>query len=706
MNKILALLSLFVWTNYLFCQEVHFDRCGLQNYLQQLEKSYPNCKNEIQLKYNSVVQNIGKNIKPKTTIILPIVVHVLHEGGNENISDLQIYNMISVLNQNFRKQNEDTVDIISEFEGIATDANIEFRLAKIDPEGNYTNGIDRIYSHLTNNADLNSRINAWDTEKYINIWTSKSLAFNGVAAFTTLPYDFQTPKCQIGISILHSYVGEIGTGNPAVARIIVHEMGHFLGLLHPNHDQLEMDQCGDDGLSDTPETKGFSSCPTIPAIAAICNTGIIENYQNFMEFSYCQRMFTLDQVNLIHSVLLDPNLGRNQLSSTANLSETGVFFDPPPIGNPKAAFVTSNRFVCEGDNVQFFDQSFNAVVNNRTWYFTDGTPAISTDQNPTVTFSGLGWKKVKLVVANSSGIDSIIQWKSVHISQNWADQTGPFDSNFDTPTISWLIENPGENESSWSQNNIQGYSNSGCMKLNNFKDTIGTPFCTNNHFYNFQLGGNKDALISPSIDLSTSTNLNLSFNYAYASNTDNPDELVEALKIYTSRNCGKTWVLKSSISGLDLLSATSIANSPFIPSNNQEWKNFSLPYVSNALDTKTRFKFEFNSSDYSNNFYFDNFSLTGTLNTTLNQISKMNVKVFPNPSTNGNVIAISYEANESSLSFILLDPRGKRISEEINYSTNQDVLHYLKLPESLASGIYYLNISQNEHQMVEKVVIQ
>jgi hypothetical protein len=84
----------------------------------------------------------------------------------------------------------------------------------------------------------------------------------------------------------------------------------------------------------------------------------------------------------------------------------------------------------------------------------------------------------------------------------------------------------------------------------------------------------------------------------------------------------------------------------------------------------------------------------------------MNVKVFPNPSTNGNVIAISYEANESSLSFILLDPRGKRISEEINYSTNQDVLHYLKLPESLASGIYYLKISQNEHQMVEKVVIQ
>ena len=154
------------------------------------------------------------------------------------------------------------------------------------------------------------------------------------------------------------------------------------------------------------------------------------------------------------------------------------------------------------------------------------------------------------------------------------------------------------------------------------------------------------------------------------------------------------------------MSSTSIANNSFVPSNNQEWKNFSLPYISNALDTKTRFKFELNSSDYSNNFYFDNFSLSGTLNTTLNQISKMNINIFPNPSINGNAIAISYEANESPLSFLLIDQRGKRICEEINYSTNKDVIHYLKLPESLESGMYYLNILQNEHQMVEKIVIQ
>jgi hypothetical protein len=84
----------------------------------------------------------------------------------------------------------------------------------------------------------------------------------------------------------------------------------------------------------------------------------------------------------------------------------------------------------------------------------------------------------------------------------------------------------------------------------------------------------------------------------------------------------------------------------------------------------------------------------------------MNINIFPNPSINGNAIAISYEANESPLSFLLIDQRGKSICEEINYSTNKDVIHYLKLPESLESGMYYLNILQNEHQMVEKIVIQ
>ena len=82
-------------------------------------------------------------------IIIPVVFHVIHYNGPENISDEQIYSGIEVMNRDFRKLNPDTADVITEFEDIAADSEIEFRLAQIDPDGNCHTGINRIVSPLT-----------------------------------------------------------------------------------------------------------------------------------------------------------------------------------------------------------------------------------------------------------------------------------------------------------------------------------------------------------------------------------------------------------------------------------------------------------------------------------------------------------------------------------------------------------------------------
>ena len=79
-------------------------------------------------------------------IIIPVVFHVIHYNGPENISDEQIYSGIEVMNRDFRKLNPDTADVITEFEDIAADSEIEFRLAQIDPDGNCHTGINRIVS--------------------------------------------------------------------------------------------------------------------------------------------------------------------------------------------------------------------------------------------------------------------------------------------------------------------------------------------------------------------------------------------------------------------------------------------------------------------------------------------------------------------------------------------------------------------------------
>lgn len=64
--------------------------------------------------------------------IIPVVFHVLHQNGLENISDLQIFDAVRILNENFQKMNADTIHVVSPFDTIIGKVNFEFRLATID----------------------------------------------------------------------------------------------------------------------------------------------------------------------------------------------------------------------------------------------------------------------------------------------------------------------------------------------------------------------------------------------------------------------------------------------------------------------------------------------------------------------------------------------------------------------------------------------
>ena len=88
---------------------------------------------------------------------IPVVFHILHEGGPENISDAQIHDQMRILNEDYRKLNVDISAVVPSFTAIAADCEIQFRLAQKDPSGNCTNGIDRIFSSETNVGDDDSK---------------------------------------------------------------------------------------------------------------------------------------------------------------------------------------------------------------------------------------------------------------------------------------------------------------------------------------------------------------------------------------------------------------------------------------------------------------------------------------------------------------------------------------------------------------------
>ena len=87
--------------------------------------------------------------------ILPVVVHVIHNYGKENISHEQIDNGIVRINEDFNGLNDDIGEVIESFESIIGSAPLTLRLATKDPDGNCTYGVTRTASVLTDDASTN-----------------------------------------------------------------------------------------------------------------------------------------------------------------------------------------------------------------------------------------------------------------------------------------------------------------------------------------------------------------------------------------------------------------------------------------------------------------------------------------------------------------------------------------------------------------------
>ena len=221
--------------------------------LLQREAEY---EEEIQrlIRENSEVR--GRDI----VVTIPIVFHVLHLGGIENISDEQIFDQMEILNSDFRMLNTaELATAIPYFASIAGDAEMQFALPTKDPQGNCTSGINRIKTVETLRGGDESKLKPWPRSKYLNVWVTKFID-SGAAGYAYKPGSAEGfLQLRDGIMIKQDYVGSIGTSSPTNSRALTHEIGHYFNLDHTwggtNDPEVN---CGDDGVEDTPITKGHS----------------------------------------------------------------------------------------------------------------------------------------------------------------------------------------------------------------------------------------------------------------------------------------------------------------------------------------------------------------------------------------------------------------------------------------------------------------
>jgi PKD repeat protein len=690
-TKTLAFAIIIALTSYPLFAQVKTP-CSTHDANKRMESLFPDevRKAEEQLEEETIEfsQNRSANAVIYT---IPVVFHILHTYGSENISDAQILDAVNILNRDFNKQNADTANIVSAFTGIAANVGVEFKLAKLDPQGLCTNGIDRIYTPLSNIADDDAKLNVWPRNKYLNIWVARGIA-SGAAGYSMYPSSVANAfgAAVDGIMILHNYVGSIGTGSASRSRALTHEVGHWINLPHPwgnSNTPGVASNCNiDDGVSDTPNTVGWTSCNLN---GASCGSPI-DNVQNFMEYSYCSNMFTNGQKTRMLAALTSNTASRSNLWSNTNINATGV--NTNTVCVPVADFYAESPQVCVNSNIEFFDNTTLSAATTWSWSFPGGTPATSTIQSPVVQYNTPGTYSVTLNVSNATGNDVVTKNSYIVVLPTTADITTPnFSESFESLTINaasnWSINNL-EGGNTWFITGTAGYTGTKSMKLNNITtSTIGST----------------DEFITPSIDLTQFVNPRLYYRVAYASITGT-DNQPNSLQILSSVDCGKTWGARRTYTE-STLATVAAQNAAFTPTNQNQWRqdNINLSLFSSYSNIQFKFKFE---SGEGNNIYIDDINIAQPTALTALESIKNNFRIFPNPTENDAFVYFTTESN-TSVNIKVIDVLGKEV-----YTKNMGELnagnHNLILNKDIlnASGVYFVQLMVNDLMLTQKFILK
>jgi len=323
-------------------------RCGTADY----QNSHP--ANPFTIQRNSILTTDSRDTLPNEVIIIPIVVHVLYNTNEQNISDAQVLSQINSLNKDYRRLNADARNTPDPFKSLAADTRIQFCLAKVDPNGKYTTGIihkftkdSLFYPDDAMKFSSEGGDNAWDATKYLNLWicnlSGKTLGY------TVLP---GSPLEKDGVVIKYNAFGTIGTVIAPYnkGRTATHEIGHWLGLKHLWGDG----NCGDDGIADTPpqETNNIN-CPSFPHTSSCSINSYGDMFMNYMDFTddACMNMFTEGQKAEMRSLFALGHVRNSFLNSTVCDSSNAE-------GGPVPKDSTDSRL-----NVITYPNPFNTQIN-------------------------------------------------------------------------------------------------------------------------------------------------------------------------------------------------------------------------------------------------------------------------------------------------------------------------------------------------------
>ncbi|GHN02175.1 hypothetical protein WSM22_36640 [Cytophagales bacterium WSM2-2] len=264
------------------------------------------------------------------TYVVPVVVHILHQGDalgdGYNFPAERIINQIRTLNEDYRRKTG-TPGFNTNPDG--GDTRIQFVLAQIDPNGNLTDGIDRVDMTTIkigpSDGDIIttcSKFSYWDPEQYLNIWSFPTGLPPGLllgsARFPLSDLEGLPKDMPAGDGVFISALN-FGTGDTNfdpeynMGRTLTHEIGHFFGLLHT------FGTCGQytDYCEDTPPAgSATSGCPATKPLSCDGRPVMTENYMDY-SLDRCMNIFTNEQISRMRTVLENSPHRKSLLTSRA-----------------------------------------------------------------------------------------------------------------------------------------------------------------------------------------------------------------------------------------------------------------------------------------------------------------------------------------------------------------------------------------------------
>lgn len=596
------------------------ERCATVKYEELRHLKNPALEQNLQFenwlnqKLTQRKQTIGSQRTSGATYVIPVVVHIIHNGEplgtGVNISDAQILSQINVLNNDFKRLNVDAANTPAEFMDEAGSIDIEFVLAKQDPFGAPTNGIQRVIGTqsvwtLSDNATFKA-LSYWPAEDYFNIWVVNIPSYLGYAQFpvSNLPGLENSPDDRLtdGIIIHYSAFGSnfegLGTFNLISdydhGRTATHETGHFLGLRHIWGD--DGSSCsGTDFVDDTPNQAGDYSgqCPVYPKTSCTSN----DMFMNYMDYTDdgCMNLFTQGQIARM-IVVLDNSPRRTSLRNSIG--------DEPP---PSLAFDIAIREIIspgtsncgEGINpiIEIQNLGTTTATSVRLQLKVNGAivetkdavlnlPNLSIAQvafNPVSQPSGTSTYEAEVLLVNGVA-DQLASNNLLSVTSN-VPVTGtlPITEVFNSLPASWSRSNP-DNSIQWAIKSTSSNGNS--MYVN----------C-----YDYENQGAVDRLITPILDLTNKPVAVLKFDRAYALYSPaNPERLRVLVSTVCDFNSSATEVFNKA--GSDLATAPQ-TTSQFNPTASQ-WVTETIS-LNQFIGSKIQIAFEV-TNGWGNDVYLDN----------------------------------------------------------------------------------------------------